>query len=98
REIPHVKIIRFGSKLPAFNPMRVYEDEELLETLSEFSRPDARFHVMAHLNHPRELTEHAYRAITALQRAGVILDNQTPALRSINDDPKVLAELLDTPS
>ncbi|MEW9032149.1 MAG: KamA family radical SAM protein [Planifilum fimeticola] len=95
REIPHVKIIRFGSKLPAFNPMRIYEDEELLETLSEYSRPDARIHVMAHFNHPRELTEHAYRAINALQRAGVILVNQTPVLRGINDDPKVLAELLD---
>jgi len=66
-----------------------------LETLSEYSRPDARIHVMAHFNHPRELTEHAYRAINALQRAGVILVNQTPVLRGINDDPKVLAELLD---
>ena len=47
------------------------------------SRPDARIHVMAHFNHPRELTEHAYRAINALQRAGVILVNQTPVLRGI---------------
>ncbi len=95
RSIPHVKIIRFGSKLPAFNPMRIYEDEELLETLAEFSKPDARIYVMAHFNHPRELTEHAYRAIKALQKAGVILINQTPVLRGINDDPAVLGELLD---
>lgn len=95
REIPHVKIIRLGSKLPAFNPMRIYEDQELLETLSEHTRPDARIYVMAHFNHPRELTEHAYRAIKALQGAGVIMVNQTPILRGINDDPKVLGELLD---
>ncbi|OYD06153.1 KamA family radical SAM protein [Paludifilum halophilum] len=95
REVPHVKIIRFGSKLPSFNPMRIYEDQELLDTLSEYSRPDARIHVMAHFNHPRELTDEAYRAIDALQRSGVILVNQTPVLKGVNDDPEVLAELLD---
>jgi KamA family protein len=95
RAIPHVKIIRFGTKLPAFNPMRIYEDEELLQTLSEYSRPDKKIYVMAHFNHPRELTEEAYRAIDALQRAGVVLVNQTPVLRGINNDPEVLAELLD---
>src|SRR5690606_1543195 len=53
RQIPHVKIIRFGSKLPAFNPMRIYEDEELLEVLSTYSLPDKKIYVMAHFNHPR---------------------------------------------
>jgi len=51
--------------------------------------------VMAHFNHPRELTDEAYRAIDALQRAGVVLVNQSPVLKGINDDPEVLAELLD---
>src|SRR5690606_11126093 len=55
RAIPHVKIIRFGSKLPVFNPMRISEDEELLETIREFSSVDQRIYVMAHINHPREL-------------------------------------------
>lgn len=95
REIPHVKIIRFGSKLPAFNPMRIYEDEELLKTLSEFSYHDARIHVMAHFNHPRELTEEAYKAIDALQKANVTIVNQTPILRGINDNPNTLSDLLD---
>ncbi len=39
REIDHVKIIRIGSKLPAFNPMRIYEDEELLQLIRENSYP-----------------------------------------------------------
>ena len=95
RKIPHVKIIRFGSKLPAFNPMRIYEDKELLEVLATYSRPDARIYVMAHFNHPRELTPEAYKGIEALQKANVIMVNQTPILRGINDDPDVLAELLD---
>ncbi len=95
REIPHVKVIRFGSKLPAFNPMRIYEDEKLLEVFSRYSRPDARIYQMGHFNHPRELTPQALKAIAAMQKAGVITINQTPILQGINDDPETLAELLD---
>lgn len=93
--IPHVRIIRFGSKLPAFNPMRIYEDEALLEVLNKYSRPEARIYVMAHFNHPRELTQEAYRGIASLQKAGVIIVNQTPLLRGINDSAEVLGQLLD---
>lgn len=95
REIEHVKIIRIGSKLPAFNPMRIYEDEELLQVLKENSTPEKRIYVMAHINHPREITEQARKAFQALHDAGVIVVNQTPIIKGINDDPDVLAELLD---
>jgi lysine 2,3-aminomutase len=95
RAIPHVKIIRFGSKLPVFNPMRIYEDQELLELFREFSTPEQRIYVMAHINHPREITPEAKRCFQALHDAGVIVVNQTPVLRGINDDPAVLGELLD---
>src|SRR5690606_16484749 len=54
RDIKHVKIIRLGSKIPVFNPMRIYEDQELLDTIREFSTVDQRIYVMAHINHPRE--------------------------------------------
>lgn len=95
REIDHVKIIRIGSKLPVFNPMRIYEDEKLLEVLKKHSSPDKRIYVMAHINHPREITEEARKAFEALHQAGVIVVNQTPVLKGINDDPVVLGELLD---
>jgi len=95
RAIPHVKIIRLGSKIPVFNPMRIYEDEELLAAIREFSTADQRIYVMAHVNHPREITPEAKRAFDALHRAGAIVVNQTPVVRGINDDPKVLGELLD---
>lgn len=95
REIEHVKIIRVGSKLPAFNPMRIYEDEELLKVIKKHSTPDKRIYIMAHINHPREITEEAYKAFQALHEAGAIVVNQTPVLKGINDDPDVLAELLD---
>lgn len=95
REIDHVKIIRIGSKLPAFNPMRIYEDEELLQLIRENSSPEKRIYIMAHINHPREITPEARKAFQALHEAGAIVVNQTPVIKGINDDPDVLAELLD---
>jgi len=94
REIDHVKIIRLGSKIPVFNPMRIYEDEALLETIRMYSTPEHRIYVMAHINHPREITPEARRGFEALHQAGAIVVNQTPVLKGINDDPEVLAELL----
>lgn len=95
RAIDHVQIIRIGSKLPVFNPMRIYEDEELLQAIREHSRPEKRIYIMAHVNHPREITPEARKAFQALHDAGAIVVNQTPVLKGINDDPDVLARLLD---
>jgi lysine 2,3-aminomutase len=95
RALPHVRIIRLGSKVPAFEPTRISGDTKLLAVLARHSLPEARVHVMCHFNHPRELTSEAMAAIAALQGAGVITVNQTPLLRAVNDDPNVLAELLD---
>lgn len=94
RQIPHVKIIRIGSKLPAFNPMRIYEDEEFLQLIRDYSWPKKRIYIMAHMTHPREITNEALTAFKALQEAGAIVVNQNPILKGINDDPYALAELL----
>lgn len=95
RSIEHVKIIRIGSKLPVFNPMRIYEDPELLDIFRTYSTEEQRIYVMAHVNHPRELTTEAKICFKALYDAGAIVVNQTPILKGINDDPNVLGELLD---
>jgi lysine 2,3-aminomutase len=93
REIPHVRIIRVGSKMPAFNPHRITEDPQLLDAFAEFSGPQKRVYLMAHFDHPRELTTEAVAAINACIRNGVICVNQCPLVRGINDDPNVLREL-----
>ncbi|KHF39859.1 KamA family radical SAM protein [Halalkalibacter okhensis] len=95
RSIPHVKIIRLGSKMPVFNPMRIYEDSELLQLLQEYSTEENRIYLMAHINHPREITEEAKKCFKAFHDAGVIVVNQTPVLKGINDDSAILSELLD---
>ncbi|WP_017753408.1 KamA family radical SAM protein [Calidifontibacillus oryziterrae] len=94
REIDHVKIIRLGSKLPVYNPMRIYEDEELLDLFRTYSNSDKRIYVMAHVNHPKEITHEAKKGFDALIRSGAIVVNQTPILKGVNDNPNDLADLL----
>jgi len=93
REIPHVNIIRIGSKLLAYNPYRILNDPELLSVLSRYSTPEKRIYVMAHFNHPRELTEASMQAADALRKAGVAVVNQTPILNGINNNPDTLTAL-----
>lgn len=93
RGIPHVRIIRIGSKMPAFDPWRVLNDEPLQAAFRQYSTPRNRIYLMAHFDHPRELTDPAVECIDACIRAGVICVNQCPLIRGINDDPQVLAEM-----
>ena len=92
--VPHLRVIRIGSKVPAYLPMRITGDPELLHLLSSSSKPHRRFYIVTQFNHPRELTEQAVAAIQALQKAGCILVNQTPMLRGVNDNPQTLSDLL----
>ena len=93
RDIEHVRIIRIGTKMTAFDPYRIINDPSLLEMLSEYSLPDRKIFVMAHFNHPRELTEPALRGLPLLQKAGAITVNQSPLIRGVNDKPEIIAEL-----
>ncbi len=94
RTIPHVQIIRIGSKVPAFDPRRILNDLELHEVLRTFSEPRRRLYLMAHFDHPRELTETAVEALHLCSRLGVVAVNQCPLIRGVNDDPHVLSTLL----
>jgi lysine 2,3-aminomutase len=93
RAIEHVKIIRIGSKMPAFNPFRILEDERLQAVLRQHSTIDKRIYLMAHFDHPRELTPEAVAGLDAFHRCGVIAVNQCPLIRGVNDNAEVLAEL-----
>ena len=93
RAIPHVQIIRIGSKMPAFDPYRVLRDPDLQGAFRKYSTPTQRIYLMAHFDHPRELTDLAIEGIDTCIRNGVICVNQCPLIRGINDDPRVLAEM-----
>jgi lysine 2,3-aminomutase len=79
RAIPHVEIIRIGSRVPVFLPMRV--DEELCAMLS-------RYHPLwlnIHVNHPTEVTPELAAAADKLTRAGIPMGNQSVLLAGVND-------------
>lgn len=89
RAIPHVGVIRLGSRLPVTLPYRV--TDALCDML-------AKYHpvwVNTHFNHPKELTSDAAEAIDRLLRAGVPVGNQTVLLRGINDNVQVMQALLE---
>jgi lysine 2,3-aminomutase len=88
REIPHVEIIRIGSRVPVFLPQRV--DDELCDML-------AKYHPLwmnLHFNHPNELTPEVARACDKLTRAGIPLGNQSVLLAGVNDCVHVMRALV----
>lgn len=89
RDIPHVKIVRFHSRVPAVEPERI--DDGLIAALKASGKTT---YLAVHVNHPRELTGAARGALARLADAGIALLSQTVLLRGINDDPDVLAELM----
>ena len=93
RAIDHVRIIRIGSKMPAFDPWRILRDDELQAAFRKYSTPERRIYLMAHFDHPRELTAPAVAGIDACLRSGVICVNQCPLIRGVNDDAATLAEM-----
>jgi lysine 2,3-aminomutase len=79
REIPHIEIIRIGSRVPVFLPQRV--DDDLCEML-------AKYHPIwmnLHFNHPNEITPEVSRAVDKLTRAGIPVGNQSVLLAGVND-------------
>ncbi len=89
REIKHVEIIRFGSRLPVTAPQRFF-DEKLLDILEKYSP----IWVNTHFNHPKEITELSEMAVDRLLRRGIPVNNQTVLLKGVNDDPKTMLELM----
>jgi len=87
RAIPHVEIVRLGTRLPVTLPFRVTD---------ALCRMLERFHpvwVNTHFNHPRELTPEAAAAVDRLTRAGIPVGNQSVLLRGINDDVATMKAL-----
>jgi lysine 2,3-aminomutase len=88
RAIPHVEIVRIGSRTPVVLPQRI--TPELCEMLE-------RFHPLwlnTHFNHPREITPAAAAACDRLIRHGIVVQNQSVLLRGINDSLATMRELL----
>jgi lysine 2,3-aminomutase len=79
RSVPHLEIIRFGTRFPVVLPQRI--DQEFCRLCDRYGP----IWLNTHFNHPNEITPEAERAVRELLRAGVPVNNQTVLLRGIND-------------
>ena len=87
RKIPHVDIIRIGTRVPVVLPMRI--TDELLTMLKKYQP----IWINTHFTHPREITPASAQACQAIVDAGIPLGNQTVLLRGINNSVETLKEL-----
>jgi lysine 2,3-aminomutase len=87
REIPHVEIIRIGTKMPCVLPQRI--TPKLCKMLKKYHP----LYINTHFNHPWECTPEATRACSLLADAGIPLGNQAVLMKGVNDDPDIMLEL-----
>ncbi len=87
RAIPHVEIIRLGTKMPCVLPQRI------TPKLCKMLRKYHPIYVNTHFNHPWECTPEAERACAMLADAGCPVGNQAVLMKGVNDDTEVMVEL-----
>lgn len=90
RELPHLKRLRFHTRVPVTLPARV--TPELIAAILPWAAKWQTF-VVTHFNHPRELTTEALEALALLRKSGVILLNQAVLLKGVNNKLETLRTL-----
>ena len=88
REIPHVEIIRIGSRTPVVMPQRITDN--LVNMLKKYHP----IWLNTHFNHPNEITEESKAACEKMANAGIPLGNQSVLLRGVNDCVHVMKDLV----
>lgn len=87
RKIPHVEVIRIGTRTPVVLPQRITGD--LVAMLKKYHP----LWINTHFNHPREITNESAHALATLADAGIPLGNQTVLLAGVNDCPRIIKAL-----
>jgi len=85
--IPHIQLIRIGTRVPIFLPQRI--TDSLCDMLKKYHP----LFLSIHVNHPRELTTEVREALEKLSNAGIPLGNQSVLLRGVNDTVEIQKEL-----
>jgi lysine 2,3-aminomutase len=88
RAIPHIEVLRVGSRIPVVMPMRI--TPSLCRILKRY-RP---LWFNTQFNHPAEITPESRRACNMLQEAGIPVSNQSVLLKDVNNSPEVMRTLL----
>jgi len=88
RAIPHIEIMRIGTRVPCVLPQRI--TEKLAAMLKKYHP----LYLNTHFNHPDEITPEAALALGRLADAGIPLGNQTVLLKGVNDDAATMKRLM----
>jgi lysine 2,3-aminomutase len=88
RDIPHVEVLRIGSRVPVFLPTRI--DDAFLEMVRKYHPLWLNIHV----NHPKEITPEVCAACERMADAGIPLGNQTVLLAGVNDSVHIQRQLV----
>lgn len=88
RQIPHVEILRIGTRVPVFLPQRINEE------FAEMVKKHHPLWINIHVNHPKEITPELARACDLMADAGVPLGNQAVLLAGINDSVHIQRQLV----
>ena len=87
-KIPHVEIIRIGTRMPVVLPYRITDD--LVSILKKYQP----LWINTHFNHPREITSSSKEALAKLADGGFPLGNQSVLLADVNDCPRIMKSLV----
>jgi lysine 2,3-aminomutase len=88
RRIPHVEVIRIGTRTPVVLPYRITDH---LVAMLKKHQP---LWINSHFNHPREITASSKEALQKLADAGFPMGNQTVLLAGVNDCPRIMRQLV----
>jgi len=88
KTIPHVQVIRIGTRMPVVLPYRI--TSELVAMLKKHQP----LWINTHFNHPREVTASSREALRLLADAGIPLGNQSVLLAGVNDCPRIMKALV----
>jgi lysine 2,3-aminomutase len=88
REIPHIEIIRLGTRMPVVLPHRI--TQKLCNMIKKYHP----IYVNTHFNHPWEITEVSSKACTMLADNGVPVGNQMVIMKNVNDKPETVKDLM----
>src|SRR5713226_4159095 len=87
--IPHVDVIRIGTRVPVTLPQKLY-DQDLIDLLASAGK----VWIQTHFNHAREITPEAARVCHALLKAGMPVNNHTVLLKGVNDSVATMRRLM----
>ncbi|ATW23580.1 lysine 2,3-aminomutase [Candidatus Formimonas warabiya] len=90
RAIPHMEIIRIGTRAPVVMPQRI--TDELCDMLHQYHP----IWLNTHFNNPKEITAESEQALAKLADAGIPLGNQSVLLKGVNDCPNIMKKLVQT--